>query len=191
MVLVKEGRQQIWVRAFDGQEPLALAGTREKGRALAERVGIPEIVVLDQGHAAGRRMRDYGPFDDPASAKAALLVECGQHWLQPSADIAIAAALRFLAALELVDPQWLARHGEAPPDRRQRVIEVTDAVTVESDRFHFCEPYTGLEVIARAGTVIGHDGERPITTPYDECVLIMPSRRLARGQTAVRLGHLV
>jgi hypothetical protein len=71
------------------------------------------------------------------------------------------------------------------------VIEVTDAVTVESDRFQFSEPYTGLEIIARAGTVIGHDGDRPIATPYDECVLIMPSQRLARGQTAVRLGHLV
>jgi predicted deacylase len=172
-------------------EPLALAGTLTKGRDLAQRVGIPEIVVLDQGHAAGRRMRDYGPFGDPASTKAALLVECGQHWLKPSEVVARATALRFLAAFELVDPHWLARHGERQPDRTQRVIEVTDAVTVESDRFQFSEPYTGLEIIARAGTVIGHDGDRPIATPYDECVLIMPSQRLARGQTAVRLGHLV
>ena len=28
----------------------------------------------------GARMRDYAAFADPASPKAALLVECGQHW---------------------------------------------------------------------------------------------------------------
>ena len=35
------------------------------------------------------------------------------------------------------------------------------------------------------------DDDREIRTPYDECVLIMPSRRLRRGQTAVRLGRIV
>src|SRR5204863_447655 len=38
---------------------------------------------------------------------------------------------------------------------------------------------------------IGHDGEREVRTPYDNCILIMPSRRLVRGQTAVRLGRYV
>ena len=37
--------------------------------------------------------------------------------------------------------------------------------------------------------MIATDGEREIRTPYDDCVPIMPSRRLARGQTAVRLGR--
>jgi hypothetical protein len=46
-------------------------------------------------------------------------------------------------------------------------------------------------VIAKAGTVIAYDGSEPIRTPYDGCVLIMPSRRLARGFTAVRLGRFV
>jgi hypothetical protein len=39
--------------------------------------------------------------------------------------------------------------------------------------------------------VLGRDGERDVLTPYDNCVLIMPSRRLTKGQTAVRLGRLV
>jgi hypothetical protein len=30
-----------------------------------------------------------------------------------------------------------------------------------------------------------------VRTPYDDCILIMPSRRLAPGLTAVRLGRLV
>lgn len=39
--------------------------------------------------------------------------------------------------------------------------------------------------------MIAHDGDEPVTTPYDDCILIMPSRRLAVGQTAVRLGRVV
>ena len=49
----------------------------------------------------------------------------------------------------------------------------------------------GLDVIAKEGTVIAYDGERPVTTPYDNCVLIMPSKRLTRGLTAVRLGRFI
>ena len=50
-----------------------------------------------------------------------------------------------------------------------------------------------LEVIAEAGTLIGWDGDEEIRTPYDDCVLIMPSKRLRNqvGASAVRLGRLV
>jgi hypothetical protein len=48
-----------------------------------------------------------------------------------------------------------------------------------------------MEVIARAGTVIAHDGAQAVATPYDNCVLIMPSMRLRKGETAVRLGRVV
>ena len=76
-----------------------------------------------------------------------------------------------------------------PPRTAQRVIKVTDRVTIQSDDFRFFDTYEGFEVIERAGTVIARDGGRDIRTPYDDCVLIMPSRRFARGQTAVRLGR--
>ena len=171
--------------------PLMLAGMQDKGVALALRVGEPELIVRDQGHAAGRRMRDYGAFDDPASPKAALLVECGQHWETASFTVARDVTLRFLACLDLLEPAYAARHLPKAAPARQRVIEVTEAVTIETNSFSFVEPFEGQEVIAKAGTVIGHDGGREIRTPYDECVLIMPSRRLAKGQTAVRLGRFV
>ena len=64
-------------------------------------------------------------------------------------------------------------------------------MTIETDDFRFAGEFHGLEVIARAGTVIGTDGDRPIATPYDDCVLIMPSRRLRRGESAVRFGRFV
>src|SRR3546814_7657548 len=67
---------------------MMMAGPLAKGRELAKAVGPPEIVVTDAGHAAGKRMRDYEGFADPASPKNALLVECGQHWEAASALIA-------------------------------------------------------------------------------------------------------
>jgi predicted deacylase len=169
---------------------LTLCGIAPKGRHLAEAVGVPATLVIDSGHAAGRRMRDYTAFSDPASPKAALLVECGQHWERASATVALETTLRFLKALDMLDAAALAHLPSAPPPK-QRVIEVTEAVTVKADRFEFDRRYIGLEVIPAAGTVIGTDGDRPIVTPYDDCVLIMPSRRLTRGQTAVRLGRFV
>lgn len=167
---------------------LMLAGLTDKSLALARRVGVPEIIVRDAGHAAGPRMRDYADFGDPASPKAALLVECGQHWEKRTAEIASETTWRFLAASGVLAPDEAAailKRRAAP----QRVVTVTDAVTIASDRFDFAGDYRGMEVIPRAGTLIAHDGGKEIRTPYDDCVLIMPSRRLQRGQTAVRLGR--
>jgi hypothetical protein len=67
------------------------------------------------------------------------------------------------------------------------VIRVTEPVTIRNQAFRFAKPYLGLEVIAEKGTVIGWDGEQEIRTPYDECVLVMPSRRLFPGQPRVSL----
>ena len=48
-------------------------------------------------------------------------------------------------------------------------------------------------MVAKAGTVLGHDDDETIATPYDNCVLVMPSsnRPLRPGVTVVRLGRLV
>ncbi len=173
--------------------PLMLAGTRDKSVALARRVGIPELIMCDAGHAAGPRMRDYGGFDDPASSKTALLIESGQHWERRAAEVATDVMLRFLIAVGTLsrdDAQVLAGPDfDAHP--RQRIIQVTEAITITSDNFEFAQDFRGLEVLSPKGTLIGRDSGREILTPYDECVLIMPSRRLAKGQTAVRLGRFV
>jgi|SRR5579864_765058 len=169
-------------------EALMLAGLTEKSLELAHRVGAPRLIVRDKGHAAGRRMRDYGGFGDPESPKAALLIECGQHWEQAAAEVAHDVTWRFLAATGVLAPIEAQRQMTRPPVE-QRVVTVTQAVTIESDRFEFLTDYRGLEVIPRQGTVIARDGGREIKTPYDNCVLIMPSRRLTRGGTAVRLGR--
>jgi predicted deacylase len=173
--------------------PLMLAGVLDRSVALARRVGIPELIMCDKGHSAGPRMRDYGGFGDPASPKTALLIEAGQHWEKRAAQVATDVMLRFLVALDVVAADAARPLGGVDFDAqpRQRVIEVTEAVTIAGDNFEFTADYRGLEVLPKAGTLIGRDGEREIRSPYDDCVLIMPSRRLARGQTAVRLGRYV
>ncbi len=170
--------------------PLAICGMTRKARELALSLGTPAHLVCDAGHAAGRRMRDYGDFGDEASPKNALLIECGQHWERASATVAIDAMLRFLLYFGAIDSAFAAPH-LAPLPAAQRVVEVTQAVTIVSDDFRFAAPFVGMEVIARAGTVIGHDGAQAVATPYDNCVLIMPSMRLRKGETAVRLGRIV
>jgi len=171
--------------------PLILAGPVAKGRSLARAVGVPRFVVSDAGHAAGTRMRDYGDFAKPDPARNALLVECGQHWAARSAEVAVETALRFLLHTGTIGPDFAASHlsGEAPA--AQRFIEVTEPVTIATDSFLFAQDYRGLEVIPKAGTVIAHDGGKPVSTPYDDCVLIMPSRRLRRGESAVRFGRYI
>lgn len=171
--------------------PLLLSGPLDKGKRFAVEVGYPAHVVADAGHAAGTRMRDHGAFGDPAAPQNALLVECGQHWEAASADVAREVLLRFLDAVGLLDDGARQRYLPGPKPPRPRVIEVTQAVTIKSDRFRFTSDYVGLEVIAKQGTEIGRDGEEAVRTPYDDCVLIMPTRRLKAGQTAVRLGRYV
>jgi predicted deacylase len=173
--------------------PLMLAGILDRSLELARRVGIPELIMRDAGHVAGPRMRDYGGFYDPDASKTALLIESGQHWERRAAEVATDVLLRFLTALGTLtrdDAEALAGPNfDTYP--RQLVIQVTEAVTITGDKFEFVQDFRGLEVLPSKGTLIGHDDGREVRTPYDDCVLIMPSRRLAKGQTAVRLGRFV
>jgi predicted deacylase len=171
--------------------PLALAGRQRKGLELALALGLPRDIVIDAGHSAGRRLRDYAFFNDPDDPRNALLIECGQHWEHASPEIARQSVLRFLRHFGMADAVLLDRHLDPGPLPPQRVIEVTAAVTIGSDEFAFAVPVQGLAVVPLAGTLLATDGGTRIETPYDQCVLIMPTRRPKKGETAVRLGRFV
>jgi predicted deacylase len=171
--------------------PLALCGRHRKGVDLARALGVPVHIVIDAGHAAGRRLRDYAFFDVSTDPRNALLVECGQHWERAAPMVATQAMLRFLRHFGVADAEFVEAYLEAGPLPAQRAIAVTDSITIESDAFGFVTPVSGLSVIRKRGTLIAQDGERDVVTPYDDCVLIMPTRRPKRGETAVRLGRYV
>ena len=169
--------------------PLAMAGQRRKSVDLARALAVPEHIVVDNGHVAGKRLRDYEFFDDPDDPRCAMLIECGQHWEASAPAVAKQAVLRFLRHFDMVDEVWLARELDAAPTSPQRVVEVTTTVTIATDAFRFTSPLHGLQAIHRAGTVYALDGDTEIRTPHDDCVMIMPTRQPKRGETAVRLGR--
>ena len=174
--------------------PLLLTGIQPRNLALARALRTPEHVVVDAGHKDGVRMRDYGRFGAlEDNGTRSLLVECGFHGDPASRAVAQDLCVRFLALSGVIDgdaltlqlPGW--RQPDAP---RQWALEVTGPVVATSSAFRFAGPYTGLEVFAHAGTVIGDNDGVPVTTPYDDCVLVMPSVRQARaGVTVVRFAR--
>lgn len=169
--------------------PLMLSGMNARARDLAFAVGIPGFIVADRGHAAGRRLIDHPRFADPDGGPMALLAECGQHWEQDSGAMALSITARFLLVTGCVDAAalhpWLPSADPAPP----RLVEVTQTVTVENDHFRFVREFQGMDIIPHRGTLYAEDGDRPLVTPYDDCVLIMPTRLPLAGHTAVRLGR--
>jgi predicted deacylase len=169
-------------------DPLILSGATAKGRQLAEGIGAPGLVIADTGHSNGRRLIDYAIFADPGSAPVANLVEAGQHWKAETVEMtirAIAGMLRQLAMVAPDDPLL------PPPSRAPRVFaEVTSVVTARTAGFAFVQPYRGGQIIRRRDTLVAVDGTTDIRTPYDNCLLVMPSLRPSRGHTAVRLAKL-
>jgi predicted deacylase len=170
--------------------PIMVCGMLDKGADLARRVGMPADLLIDTGHPAGLRMRDRGGFGDPKSPKNALLIEAGQHWEKSAVDVATDSTLRFLKTTGVVEGVWVDARLRLPLPKTQRVVRVTEPITAASTKFQFAKPWKGLEVIPKAGTAIAIDGDKTWRTPYDDCVLVMPSTAHVKpGNTMVRLGR--
>jgi hypothetical protein len=175
----------------DPHGPVMISGPLDKGIALSRQVGVPEFIVADAGHANGTRMRDYGGFGDPASHKAALLIECGQHWERASEALAWQSTWRFLRALDVVDAALAEAQIDAALPPPQKIVRVTEAVIASGKEFRFADGLRGLSVVPKRGDVIAQDDGKPVNAPYDNCVLIMPTLiHVKPGLTAVRLGRL-
>ena len=176
--------------------PLTLTGLQPRNLQFALELANPAHIVVDAGHKNGVRLRDYGRFgqpDDVAPETRSILIECGFHGDVASLDVARDMCSRFLVLAGVLDepelhamlPSW--KQADVP---ERWVLQVTGGVVAYSDKFRFEKSYQNLEIIANAGTVIGDNDGQPVTTPYDNCVLIMPSVRQAReGVTVVRFAH--
>ena len=121
-----------------------VCGMVDKHVDLARKVGLPADLLLDTGHPAGVRMRDRGSFNDPASPRASVLIECGQHWEKSAVDVAVDTMLRFLAATGSVSFDSIQSRLKVKPPARQRVIRVTEPVVAKSMNFEFVVPIEGL-----------------------------------------------
>jgi predicted deacylase len=173
-------------------EPLLLSGPSAKGLELARGIGVPAMIVADQGHMSGPRLIDYSPFVDPAKRPVAALVEAGQHWQPETVEITLACIDRLLrfAGLHTDTPAPVGPYAPMP-EPPPRSAEVTMAVTAMSNGFTFVIPVRGGDVIPHRDTLIAVDGRTEIRTPYDNCLVVMPSLRPYRGHTAVRLARFL
>lgn len=171
--------------------PLMVCGTLEKNARFAAELGMPAHLLLDTGHPAGLRMIERGAFGQADAPQKALLIECGQHWEAAAVDVARDSVARFLGLTGLASPQWVQAQQCQPLPERQHLVRVTQPVVARSLAFQFLVPIVPMSIIEKAGTPIAQDGDHIWTSPYDQCLLVMPTqRRFKPGQTMVRLGRL-
>ncbi|NHO31407.1 M14 family metallopeptidase [Acetobacter fallax] len=164
--------------------PMFLAGPGPGGLALATKTGTPPLVVSDCGHATGPRLIDNPHFTSPATHARACLLEAGQHWTRSTLAVTRETTTRFLALTRLTD----TIPGPLPEPRQ---ATVTDRVVAHTASFTFLHTVQSGQIIPERGTVIARDGSDEIRTPYDNCLLVIPNFRTARGHTAVRLARLL
>ena len=171
--------------------PLMMAGMEQKGLDLAKSVGMEMPIIIDTGHREGMRMRDFGEFSEPSSFKNALLVECGQHWEKSSEPIAIETMVRFIRNTNIMGKEFgLEYLSETIENSKIPSLKVGKIITIKTDKFRFKKDWQGFDCLKK-GQIIGYDGEEVIEAPYDQTYLIMPSKRLFIGKTAVRLAYPV
>jgi predicted deacylase len=172
-------------------EPLLLSGRTARGRELAQAIGAPGLVVADEGHAAGRRLIDYRAFADPGGQRTGVLVEGGPHWQRATVEVLADSTARLLRMTGMVDAAGSRAICPTPsPPGPACLAHVTRAVTATTDAFVFVQDWPSGTIIPSRNTLIGFDGEAEVRTPYDNCLLVMPSWAAQKGQTAVRLARL-
>jgi predicted deacylase len=169
--------------------PLWVTGQLPRNIQFAQSLQTSCQAIIDSGHADGVRMRDHGGFADADGQRIALLLEAGQHWDRSTEHVARNCLMRFLVQAGSIDRQDVPPGMLLPDCTPPPPVQVTHRVVAQSMDFEFTEGFNGGEVIAKAGTVIARQAGIDVPTPYDNCVLVMPSvRQLRVGVTTVRFG---
>ena len=84
----------------------------------------------------------------------------------------------------MVNP-FFKNHG---PITLKDIYKVGKIITIKSKNFKFDQDWQGFETLKK-GVLIGKDDNEEVYAPYEETILIMPSKRLFPGKTAVRLAY--
>ena len=154
---------------------------------------ITEVTVLEaiDGHVSS--MRAAGRKESSITMIGYSRKAIERHGIgnKRVADLTVADVEQYLGWRRTHVWKTTRRPGEPPTARLVRGAKASGA-TVGRDREVLCSALNRLvrmEVIEKKGTLIGWDGKTEVRTPYDNCVLVMPSRRLRRGESAVRFGR--
>jgi len=164
-------------------EPFWVYPAFERNAQLALAIGRPAVhLVMPDGLGSGTPVIQHGRHGLAAGdAGAALVAECGQHFLQSSADLAVQVTLDFLAQFGVIEAR--------PPRERapQRRYQLLQTYVVRTPDFRFTRPVVGFETFA-AGDLIATDGGQEIRAPED-CTILMPTRQPIVGREGVYLAR--
>jgi predicted deacylase len=153
----------------------------ERNADVARALVRPEVhLVMPAGLGSGTPLVQYGSHGQADGSGAALVVECGQHFKQATADLATDVAQNFLAHFGLIDRP--APKPVAPPRR----FELLRTHVIQNESFAFARPVIGFETFA-AGELIATDGALEIRAPCDDCTIFMPARQAIVGREGVYL----
>lgn len=153
---------------------------RNGSAALA--LGRPRVhLVMPGGRGSGTPLIRHGLHGTPGHHGVALVVECGGHFRQATADLAVEVALDFVAHFGLIER-------EPPPRQEQHRFELLQTWVVRTPEFRFVRPLAGFETFA-AGELIATDGTDAIRAPCDDCTILMPTRRPVVGREGVYLAR--
>lgn len=163
-------------------DPFWVYAGYERNGAAAAAIGRPDLhLIMPQGMNTGTPLIQHGRFGERDGEGVALVVECGQHFLQATANLAVDVTLAFLAHFGLIE-----RDPAAPVPATPRRFELLDTRLVKTPGFRFARPLVGLETFAQ-GELIATDGPDEIHAPCDQCTVFMPTREPIVGREAVYL----
>ena len=153
----------------------------ERNGAVARALARPAVhLVMPAGLGSGTPLIQYDSHGRADGTGAALVVECGQHFKQATADFATEVAMNFLAHFSLVDQP------AAPPAAAPRRFELLRTHVIQHESFAFTRPVIGFETYAE-DELIATDGALEIRAPCDECTIFMPARIVIVGREGVYL----
>ena len=154
----------------------------QRNAAAALAIGRPAVhMVMPGGLGSGTPLIQHGRHGQADGAGVAMVAECGQHFLQSSADLATAITLDFLAHFGLIDACTVAS-----PKVPQQRFELLQTYVIKTVDFKFVRPMVGFESFAK-GELIATDGPDEIRALCDNCTILMPARAAIVGREGVYL----
>lgn len=152
----------------------------ERNEAVARAISPPGVhLVMPNGLGSGIPLIQYAHHGMASGQGTALVAECGQHFLQATADVALKVTLDFLGHHGLI-----ARPAQA--DHQPRRFELLKTFVIQDESFRFVRPLIGFEQFAE-GELIATDGPHEIRALCDNCTVMMPARTAIVGREAVYL----
>ncbi|MBA3771667.1 MAG: succinylglutamate desuccinylase/aspartoacylase family protein [Ramlibacter sp.] len=141
----------------------------------AQAIGRPAIhLVMPDGMTTGTPLIQHGRHGSDDATGVALVVECGQHFLKASADLAVDVALDFLGHFGLIE-----RQPGTPVTQRR--FELLETPVIKTGAMRFVRPLVGMETFGK-GELIATDGPDEIRSPCEGCTVFMPAKQAIVGR---------